>query len=193
VAVLVNVRGRHNVANALAAAAVCAQVGVPLDEIAGGLARFRGVERRFQIRGEVAGVTVIDDYAHHPTEVAATLEAARPGPWRRLIAVFQPHRYTRTATLHRAFGGAFVHADRIVVTEVYGAGEQPVPGVSGKLVADAVCDRTPGRTVAYVPHREDLLSYLRGSVRPGDAVLTLGAGDVYLVGEELLESLSEST
>jgi UDP-N-acetylmuramate--alanine ligase len=183
VEVRMNVRGRHNISNALAAAAGCLQVGVPLDEIAHGLQRFRGVERRFQIRGEIDGVTVIDDYAHHPTEVAATLEAARPGPWRRLIAVFQPHRYSRTAALHLEFGAAFVEADRIVVTEVYGAGEQPVPGVSGKLVAEAICERIPGRDVAFLPHREDLVSYLRRSVR---------AGDVYTVGEELLESLSES-
>lgn len=190
--VRMNVRGRHNVSNALAAAAACIQIEVPLDEIAGGLGRFRGVERRFQLRGEVGGVTVIDDYAHHPTEVAATLEAARPGPWRRVIAVFQPHRYSRTAALYGDFGTAFTDADRIVVTEVYGAGEQPVPGVSGKLVADAICDRNPGRSVAFLPHRADVVSYLRISVRPGDAVLTLGAGDVYTVGEELLETLSES-
>jgi UDP-N-acetylmuramate--alanine ligase len=188
-----NMRGHHNISNALAAAAACMQVGVPLDEIAGGLRRFRGVERRFQIRGEVGGVTVIDDYAHHPTEIAATLEAARPGPWRRLIAVFQPHRYSRTAALHLDFGGAFTDADRILVTEVYGAGEQPVPGVTGKLVADAICERIPGRGVAFLPHRDDLVAYLRGSVRAGDAVLTLGAGDVYTVGEELLETLSESS
>jgi UDP-N-acetylmuramate--alanine ligase len=189
--VRMNVRGRHNIWNALAAAAACIQVGVPLDEIREGLERFRGVERRFQIRGEVAGVTVIDDYAHHPTEIAATLEAARPGPWRRLIAVFQPHRYSRTAALHGDFGAAFNEADRIVVTEVYGAGEQPVPGVTGKLVADAICERIPGRGVAFLPHREELLLYLRGNVRPGDAVLTLGAGDIHTVGEELLGSASE--
>lgn len=192
VEVRMNVRGRHNVWNALAAAAACIQLEVPLDEIAAGLGRFRGVERRFQLRGEAGGVTVIDDYAHHPTEVAATLEAARPGPWRRVIAVFQPHRYSRTAALHVDFGAAFADADRIVVTEVYGAGEQAVPGVSGKLVADAICERNPGRSVAFLPHREDVVSYLRVSVRPGDAVLTLGAGDIHTVGEELLETLSGS-
>jgi UDP-N-acetylmuramate--alanine ligase len=191
-AVRLNVLGRHNVSNALAAATACIQAGVPIDEIASGLERFRGVERRFQVRGEAAGVTVIDDYAHHPTEVAATLEATDPGPWKRVIAVFQPHRYSRTAALHDDFGAAFMHADRVVVTEVYGAGELPVPGVTGKLVSDSICDHLPGRGVAFLPHRDDLMTYLLTSTRPGDLVLTLGAGDIYTVGEELLETLSGS-
>jgi UDP-N-acetylmuramate--alanine ligase len=138
-------------------------------------------------------VTVIDDYAHHPTEVAATLEAAREGPWRRVVAVFQPHRYSRTQALFAEFGGAFGDADRIVVTDVYGAGEQPVPGVSGKLVADAVCAKLPGRAVAYLPRHEELIGYLRGSARAGDAVLTLGAGDIGGLGEELLAELDGSS
>ena len=187
--VALRVPGRHNVANALAAAGACLQAGLKLDDVAHGLAEYRGVERRFQIRGSVAGVTVIDDYAHHPTEVAATLEAARGGPWRRVVAVFQPHRYSRTQALFAEFGGAFSDADRIVVTDVYGAGEQPVPGVSGKLVADAVCTKLPGRAVAYLPRHDELIGYLRSSARSGDAVLTLGAGDISGVGEELLAEL----
>ena len=184
--VSLRVPGRHNVANALAATAACRRAGLSLDEIAFGLSAYRGVERRFQIRGEVGGVTVIDDYAHHPTEVRATLEAARGGPWRRVVAVFQPHRYSRTQALLAEFSGAFGDADRIVVTDVYGAGEPPVPGVSGKLIADAVCGNLPGRTVAYLPHHDELVAYLRASARPGDAVLTLGAGDISALGEELL-------
>ena len=190
--VRLRVPGAHNVFNALAAGAACLELGVQVKSIARGLSSFSGVERRFQIRGEVSGVTVIDDYAHHPTEIKATLAAARPGPWRRVIAVFQPHRYSRTATFSHEFGGSFGEADRIVVTGVYGAGEQPVPGITGKLVADSVCNHLPGRPVAYLPHRNELLAYLQASVQPGDAVLTLGAGDITSVGEDLLERMEAS-
>ena len=132
---------------------------------------------------------MIDDYAHHPTEVRANLETARAGPWERLVAVFQPHRYSRTAAFAAEFGSSFECADRVVVTDVYGAGEQPVPGVSGKLVADAVCEALPGRPVAYLPRRAEVLAYLEACVRPGDAVLTLGAGDISALGEEVLVAL----
>ena len=191
-AVRLRVPGLHNVANALAAAAACRGVDVRLDEIARGLDLYRGVERRFQIKGTASGVTVVDDYAHHPTEVRATLAAARPGPWGRVVAVFQPHRYSRTRVLSDDFGGSFSDADRVVVTDVYGAGEVPVPGVTGKLVSDAVCRRLPGRAVAYLPHRAELLAYLQASARPGDVLLTLGAGDISTVGDELLARLEKS-
>ncbi|HEX2293752.1 MAG TPA: UDP-N-acetylmuramate--L-alanine ligase [Actinomycetota bacterium] len=184
------VPGRHNVANALAAAAACHCAGVAPADVAAGLGRYGGVERRWHVRGEAGGVTVIDDYAHHPTEVRATVGAARPGPWERVVAVFQPHRYSRTRAFAREFGEAFAGADRVVVTDVYGAGEEPVPGVTGKLVADSVCRALPGRPVAYLPHRDELVSYLAATARPGDAVLTLGAGDVTGVGEELLARIA---
>ena len=186
--VALRVPGRHNVANALAAAGACLQVGLSVEAIARGLGEYRGVERRFQIRGEIDGVTIIDDYAHHPTEVQATLEAARSGPYKRVIAVFQPHRFSRTQALHEDFGNSFNDADRIVITDVYGAGEQPVPGVTGKLISDAVCAHLPGRAVAYLPHHGELVAYLRASSRPGDALLTLGAGDISALGEELLRT-----
>ena len=191
--VTLQVPGLHNVSNALAAAAACVQIDIPLDVIAQGLTDFHGVERRFQVRGTAGGVTVVDDYAHHPTEVRATLAAARPGPWDRVVAVFQPHRYSRTLALHEEFGGAFDEADRIVVTDVYGAGEQPVPGVSGKLVADAICSHLPGRAVAYLPHRSDLAGYLESTARRGDVVLTLGAGDISTLGDEILERFGART
>ena len=187
--VTLRIPGEHNIANALAAAAACGAAGISVEEIATGLGSFSGVERRFQIRGEAGGVTVIDDYAHHPSEVRATLTAARSGPFERVVALFQPHRYTRTAALADDFGGSFAAADRVVITDVYGAGEEPVPGVTGKLIADAVCDRLPGRSVAYIPHRGELLAYLSKSCRSGDALLTLGAGDVNSIGEELLARL----
>jgi UDP-N-acetylmuramate--alanine ligase len=191
VPVRLRVAGAHNVSNALACAAACLEAGLSVEDVAHHLGSFRGVERRFQVRGRTRGVTVIDDYAHHPTEVRANLETARAGPWERIVAVFQPHRYSRTASFARDFGGAFVDADRVVITDVYGAGEQPVPGVSGKLVADAVCDALPGRPVAYLPHRDELLSYLQTALRPGDALLTLGAGDISAVGEEVLADLRQ--
>jgi UDP-N-acetylmuramate--alanine ligase len=189
--VALRVAGAHNVFNALACAAACLEAGLSIEEVAHHLGSFRGVERRFQLRGRIGGVTVIDDYAHHPTEVRANLETARSGPWERVVAVFQPHRYSRTASFAGDFGSAFAAADRVVVTDVYGAGEQPVPGISGKLVADAVCEALPGRPVAYLPHRAELLSYLHAALRPGDALLTLGAGDISAVGEEVLADLRQ--
>jgi len=191
--VTLRVPGRHNVANALAAAGACLKVGLSVESIAQGLGEYRGVERRFQVRGEFDGVTIIDDYAHHPTEVQATLEAARSGPYKRVIAVFQPHRYSRTQALHEDFGASFGDADRIVITDVYGAGEQPVPGVTGKLISDAICAHLPGRAVAYLPHHGELVAYLRASSRPGDALLTLGAGDISALGEELLRPVEVPT
>jgi UDP-N-acetylmuramate--alanine ligase len=189
--VYLRIPGRHNVSNGLAAAAGCIAAGLDDAAAAAGLSAYHGVERRFQVRGTADGVTVIDDYAHHPTEVRATLEAARPGPWDRVVAVFQPHRYSRTQAMAQDFGGAFAGADRVVLTDVYGAGEQPVPGVSGKLVADAVSSRLPGRPVAYLPHRSDLMNYLASFSRPGDLVLTMGAGDITTVGGELLSRLGD--
>jgi len=190
--VALRVPGEHNIANALAAAAACLSVGVDPAAVAEGLGRYSGVERRFQFRGEVAGISVIDDYAHHPTEVKATLAAAGSGPWDRVVAVFQPHRYSRTLAFADAFGQSFADADRVVLTDVYGAGEEPVPGITGKLIADAVCAALPGRPVAYLPHRDELVSYLQGLLRPGDAVLTMGAGDVSSLGDELLARLEVS-
>ena len=187
--VRLRVPGSHNVSNALAATAACLSVGVDLAAVAQGLGDYSGVERRFQFRGEACGISVIDDYAHHPTEVRATLAAANDGPWDRVVAVFQPHRYSRTSAFAQAFGDSFEHADRVVLTDVYGAGEEPVPGVTGKLISDAVCSALPGRPVAYLPHRDELVSYLHKSLRPGDAVLTMGAGDVTSLGDELLARL----
>jgi UDP-N-acetylmuramate--alanine ligase len=190
--VSLRVPGAHNVSNALAAAAACLQLGAAIDRVAEGLSDYRGVQRRWQTKGTVREVTVIDDYAHHPTEIRATLAAARPGPWRRVLAVFQPHRYSRTAAFASDFGRSFEGADGVVVMDVYGAGEKPVPGVTGKLVADAICTALPGRPVAYLPHRSEVVDYLVRAARPGDALLTLGAGDVTALGDELLERLGSS-
>ena len=182
------VPGAHNVSNALAAAGAAAALDVSLADIANGLAAYRGVDRRFHLRGEKDGVTVVDDYAHHPTEVAATLAAAQEGSWRRVVAIFQPHRFSRTLALADDFGAAFADADQVIFMDVYGAGEEAIPGVSGKLLADAVCRRFPGRPVAFFPHRDDMLKFTRRVTKSGDLLLTMGAGDVTSVGEQLLGS-----
>lgn len=180
--------GLHVARDSAGVLALLAEAGFDLEAAAAGLRDFQGVRRRFELRGRVGGVTIIDDYAHHPTEVAATLEAARRGRWNRIWAVFQPHLYSRTAELHDEFGPAFAAADRVLVTDVYGAREEPRPGVTGKLVAEAV-ERSTGLPVAYLPHRQDLIEYLVGEVREGDLVLTLGAGDITLLPDELAQRL----
>ena len=153
-------------------------LGVAPAAVAAGLADFRGVVRRFEFRGERDGVAFVDDYAHLPTEVAAAIATARRSGWRRVVAVFQPHRYTRTASLGRDFADAFAEADEVVITDVYAAGEDPIPGVSGRTVLDAVLDRHPRLAVSYLPRAEDLRDVPRRLARPGDVVLTLGAGDL---------------
>lgn len=164
--------------NATGAVAVASGLGIAPEAVAEGLAAFRGVVRRFEYRGERDGVAFVDDYAHLPTEVAAAIATARRSGWRRVVAVFQPHRYTRTASLGRDFADAFVEADAVVITDVYAAGEAPVPGISGRTVLEAVLDRHPRLPVSYLPRAEDLRGLPRRLARPGDVVLTLGAGDL---------------
>ena len=182
--------GRHNARNAAGAAALATEIGVPFDAVAAALGRFAGVARRFQFHGEIAGVTLVDDYAHLPGEIKATLAAAREGAWSRIVAVFQPHRYTRTARLWRDFGDAFVDADVVVLTDVYAAGEPPQPGVSGRLILQAVCEAGPANRVFYLPKRSDILARLPDLTRPGDLVITLGAGDVTSLPDEWLKAAS---
>jgi UDP-N-acetylmuramate--alanine ligase len=170
--------GIHNARNAAAALALAHRLGVPLAEGAAALAGFRGVARRFELRGEAGGVTVVDSYDHLPTEVAAALAAAAWGPWGRVVAVFQPHRYSRTDSLWREFADAFGAADLLAITDVYAAGEVPRPGVTGKLIVDAVLDAHPWAHVAWMPTLDDVLQWLSATLRPGDLCLTLGAGDL---------------
>jgi UDP-N-acetylmuramate--alanine ligase len=178
--------GTHNAANATAALAVAHRVGVPLAEGAAALAGFAGVARRFEHRGEAGGVTLVDSYDHLPTEVAAALAAARDGPWERVVCIFQPHRYSRTAALWREFAHAFVDADLLAITDVYAAGEAMRPGVTGKLLVDAVLDADPWASVAYLPRLDDVLLWLRAVLRPGDLCLTLGAGDLTHLAPRIL-------
>lgn len=178
--------GLHNVKNALAALAVAWELEVPFEVSARALAAFSGVVRRFERKGEREGVLVYDDYAHHPTEVAATLAAARQSfPDRRLVVLFQPHLYSRTRDQAGAFGASFLGADVLLVTDVYGAREAPVEGVSGDLVAKAA-ERRGHRAVRYLGDREAILAALDETMRPGDILLTMGAGDVNRFGERWL-------
>jgi UDP-N-acetylmuramate--alanine ligase len=183
--------GRHNVLNATAAVAVARWAGAPLDVVGKALAGYRGTQRRFQRLGTAEGVTVVDDYAHHPTELRATLAAARQTrPGGRIVAAFQPHRYSRTAALGEELGTALADADLVVVTDVYAAGEAPVPGVTGEMVAEAA--RRAGAETHVVPAARDLVRFLTQHVTAGDLVLTLGAGDITEVGPVLLRELERA-
>jgi UDP-N-acetylmuramate--alanine ligase len=182
------VPGRHNMLNALAAVAVAHELGVPFARIASALAEFRGAERRFQLRGEERGVMVVDDYGHHPTEIAAVIAAARAGIDRRVVVVFQPHRFTRTQQLMSEFATALRAADQIVLTDIYPAGEPPIPGVTIDALAEAVRAVAPDR-VAVVKAIEQLPDHVAGMVRRGDLVITLGAGSITTVAERILEAL----
>lgn len=188
--VSLRVPGRHNVLNALAALGSGLALGASAAEMAKGLASFRGVERRFQRIGERGGVLVIDDYAHHPTEIVATLDAARAAfPGRRLLAAFQPHLYTRTRDFAAEFGRALAKSDQVFLTEIYPARERPLPGVTASLIERPL--RDAGGRLAWRGERSDLAASLAAAVRPGDVVLTIGAGDITRTGPELLSRLAE--
>jgi UDP-N-acetylmuramate--alanine ligase len=182
------VPGRHNLQNALAATAVGLELGLPFDRIAAGLGDFRGAERRFEVRGEPNGILVVDDYGHHPTEIAAVLAAARTLD-RRIVVAFQPHRFTRTAALLDAFGPALAAADHVVLTDIYAAGEDPIPGATIDALAAAV-RRSVTATVDVVPALDDVAPALARVARPGDLVITLGAGSIGSVPDRLLQLLS---
>lgn len=181
--------GEHNVKNALAAVAVGLELDIDFKDIKSGLERFQGVFRRFQLKADKDEVIVIDDYAHHPTEVQATLGAARKG-WRdrRIVAVFQPHLYSRTQDLFKEFGQSFFDAEVCVITDVYPSREEPIEGVSGKLVADAAKEHGH-RKVHYVKDKTELPEKLKEIVEPGDVIITMGAGDIYKYGEEFVKEL----
>jgi len=178
--------GLHNARNAAVAVVTALCAGAPFQAAVGALARFAGVPRRFEFRGEANGVTFVDDYAHLPGEVRSVLAAARAGGWRRVVAVFQPHRYSRTAALAEEFGSAFTDADVVVVTDVYGAGDPPVPGVSGHLIVDALATADPSRQVVYAASREQLREVVGSLLEPGDLCCTLGAGDLTTLPDDLL-------
>lgn len=183
------VPGVHNVANALAAVAVGVEAGLSFSQIVEGLSQFQGAKRRFQSKGRVNGVWVVDDYAHHPTEITTTLLGARQTDPKRLICIFQPHRYTRTQFLSKEFGRAFTAADILILTDIYSAGEQPIPGITGETLKIEV-ERQTNQRVTYIPERDKIARYLAEIVEPGDLVMTMGAGNIYQTGEELVEKLT---
>jgi len=182
------VPGVHNVTNALAAVAVADELGLTFKVIREGLEGFDGIHRRFEKRGEARGVLVVDDYGHHPAEVRSTLEAARTGRVKRILAVFQPHRYTRTRLCFEEFLGAFHNADLLVVTDIYAAGERELMGVHARKLAEGI-RRQGHREVHYLSGFADIVAFLAGQAQEGDMVLTLGAGDVHRVGDMLLQAL----
>jgi len=185
------VRGVHNVVNATGVLATAWRLGIDPQRAADALMHFTGVHRRFEHIAECGGITVVDDYAHHPTEVRATLAAARTAGFRRVWVVFQPHRYTRTQAFGSDFGAAFSDADHVVLMEVYSAGEAPIPGVSGKTVLDALLEHQPHANTAFFPHRVDVAGYVADRARSGDLVMTMGAGDVTTMAGEIARALEE--
>jgi UDP-N-acetylmuramate--alanine ligase len=183
-----HVPGRHNVLNATAAVAIAHQVGVDAEKIALGLSHFRGVDRRFQLRGTARGVTVVDDYGHHPTEVRATLAAARECGYGKIHVVFQPHRFSRTLDLMEQFAGAFRDADTVTVLPIYAASEEPIPGVT----AERLAARIEGPQVQFAPDFPAAIAAVAAQAREGDLILTLGAGNVSQLGPQVLAALEEN-
>ena len=184
-----HVPGRHNVLNATAAVAIGVQLGVAPEQIATGLETFRGVDRRFQIKGIASGVTVVDDYGHHPTEILATLRAARDCGYSRVHIIFQPHRYTRTRDLLTEFAGAFGDADTVEILDIYAASEEPIPGIDGQHLAKTIQHAHPGK-VRYASSIPSAIESLAAEAKPGEVVVTLGAGSVSQAAPLLLEALN---
>jgi len=186
------VPGEHNVENATAAIAVGIGLDVPVERIREGLATFNGVDRRFQQIGIANGVTVIDDYGHHPTEIRATLAAARQCGFRRIHVIFQPHRYTRTQLLLDEFATAFRDADSLLVLDIYPASEPPIPGITAEVLANRITE-VSGQRARYVPSFPEAVLLAATAAEPGDMVLTLGAGNVWQLGPRLLGELQSRT
>ncbi|KHM51499.1 UDP-N-acetylmuramate--L-alanine ligase [Anaerovibrio lipolyticus DSM 3074] len=186
--VKLNVPGRHNVLNAMACVVTGITLGQSVAQMAEGLTMFNGAKRRFQTKGKAQGVWVVDDYAHHPTEIATTLKAARQTQPKRLVCAFQPHRYSRTQLLQKEYGSCFKDADLLVLTDVYSAGEDPIPGVDGELLVKEVAEQTGQKTV-YIKDKKEIAAYLKSIAQEGDLIMTMGAGDIVKCGEELVELL----
>ena len=180
--------GKHNVLNALAVCALAEELGIGFDYLKRAFAGFQGVSRRFEIKGEVGGVLFVDDYGHHPTEVKATIEAARENFERRLVILFQPHRYTRTRDLFKRFKSSFAAADEVYITKIYAAGELPIEGVTGELIYRAVLS-SGKKNVHFIPDRDELKRTAGSNLTSGDLLMTLGAGDIWKLGEELMKEM----
>ena len=188
--VKLHVPGRHNVLNAMAAVVTGLQLGLTVAQMAEGLTMFNGAKRRFQTKGKVDGIWVVDDYAHHPTEIATTLKAARQTQPKRLICAFQPHRYSRTQLLQKEYGSCFQGCDVRVLTDVYSAGEDPIPGIDGELLVKEVKEQT-GQQAVYIQDKKEIAGYLKSIAQPGDLIMTMGAGDIVKCGEALVDLLQK--
>lgn len=187
-----NVPGIHNVKNSLVAVTIARELGVDFEKIKSALKKFTGVYRRFEIKADINGILVIDDYAHHPTEVSATLSAIRSGWDRRVVAVFQPHLYTRTRDFYQEFAKAFLDSDVFICTDVYPAREIPIQGISGQLIKDAA-EKFGHKNVIYVSDKKEIPDRLMEIVKPGDIVVTMGAGDIWKFGEEFINKLKSKS
>ena len=186
--VQIQIPGKHNVQNALAAIAVGLELNVPFEKVTAGIQKFTGVFRRWEVKAEVNGITIVDDYAHHPTEIRATLAGAKSGWRRRVVCVFQPHLYSRTRDFYEDFGRAFFNADVLVLTDVYPAREEPIQGVSGELIANAA-KQLGHKHVHYVPDKKSVPEFLMGLKQKGDIIITMGAGDIWKFGEAFISQL----
>lgn len=187
-AVTLNIPGRHNVLNALATIAVCHKLGLSIKTIAEGFTVFSGTKRRFQTKFRNEDVWIVDDYAHHPTEIQTTIKAAKQTEPKRLIVAFQPHRYTRTQLLRKEFGSCFKGADMLILTDIYAASEKPIPGISGKTIVEEVKMQT-GVDAVYIEKLADIAPWLEKNKQKGDLIITMGAGNIYTVGETLADEL----
>jgi len=190
--IALGVPGEHNVQNALAAVAVSLELGIPFENIKAALDSFTGAFRRFEVKADIGGILVIDDYAHHPTEVKVTLRGIKAGWRRRVVCVFQPHTYSRTRDFYKDFGRAFMNADVLVITDVYPARERPIQGVTGELIAEAA-QQFGHKNVHYIPDKEDVPGRLTEIAREGDIVITMGAGDIYQYGAKYIDTLENAS
>lgn len=186
--ICLNIPGKHNVLNALATTAVCHHMGLSIEEIASGFNVFSGTKRRFQTKFRNDEYWIVDDYAHHPTEIQTTIKAAKQTNPKRLIVAFQPHRYSRTQLLRKEFGSCFAGADILILTDIYAASELPIEGISGKTIVDEVKQQT-GVDAVYIEKLDDIAPWLKANIKDGDLIITMGAGDIYTVGETLAKSL----
>ncbi|MBQ7884100.1 MAG: UDP-N-acetylmuramate--L-alanine ligase [Phascolarctobacterium sp.] len=182
------VPGRHNVLNSVGAFAAAREMGIATESILASLAKFGGAKRRFETKGKVGGVWIVDDYAHHPTEIEVTLKAARQTQPKRLLCLFQPHRYSRTKLLFNEFCNCFADCDELILTDIYAASEAPIPGITSEALAEGV-RKALGKEVTYIPRLAKAEEYLEAKAAAGDLILTVGAGDVFKVGEELVREL----
>ncbi|MBI5286568.1 MAG: UDP-N-acetylmuramate--L-alanine ligase, partial [Deltaproteobacteria bacterium] len=190
--VIIHLPGEHNVYNVLAAITVGMELGIGFETIEEAIEGFSGIQRRFQIKGVVDGVMVVDDYGHHPAEIMATLRAAKSGWGRRVVGVFQPHRYSRTKDLFHDFLSAFNDADILVLTDIYPAGEDKIEGVSGEELYKGI-KGYGHRDAVYIPAKKDIPERLAGLLRPGDIVITLGAGDIWQISEDILKKIQDAS